>query len=115
MLPWFERAVERARAAGVREILLDPGLGYAQRGVAQESRDRMQRHVFSQLERLRALGLPLFAAVMRKQSRTATLELVRMMVAGGIDFLRAHEPEVVFDAMSRAPSPSRAPASLRDA
>ena len=114
MLPWFERALGRAEEAGVRDVILDPGLGYAQRGVTQDARDLLQRRVFAQLERVRALGHPVLAAVFRKPRRETSIELVRMMVAGGADFLRTHEPELVTEAISsRGPRERSRPRGAR--
>jgi dihydropteroate synthase len=100
MLPWFEAALARAARVGVREVILDPGTGYAQPHLDTAAKERFQRRVYPQLHRLRALGRPLLVALPRKQSRAVTLELARMIVAAGADFLRAHDPTLAREAIA---------------
>lgn len=100
MLPWFEAALERARRAGVRQVILDPGTGYAQAHLSPEAKESFQRRVYARLHRIRALGCPLFVAIPRKARRETTLELARMIVAGGADFLRAHDVPLAAEAIT---------------
>ncbi len=106
MLPWFERALARAARAGVRDVILDPGTGYAQPHLSPEEKEVYQRRVYPQLPRLREFGRPLLVALPRKPSRAVTLELARMIVAAGVDFLRAHDPLLAAEAIAleRAPA-----------
>jgi dihydropteroate synthase len=99
MLPWFEATLERARRAGVRDVILDPGTGYAQQHLSTEEKEAFQRRVYPELHRIRALGCPLFVALPRKASRATTLELARMIVSAGADFLRAHDPALAAEAI----------------
>ena len=99
MLPWFEAALARARRAGVQQVILDPGTGYAQPHLSSEAKERFQRRVYPQLPRLRALGCPLLVALPRKARRDVTLALARMIVAGGADFLRAHDAALAVEAI----------------
>jgi dihydropteroate synthase len=99
MLPWFESALERAQRAGVRDVILDPGTGYAQQHLSTEEKEAFQRRIYPNLHRIKALGCPLFVALPRKASPEATLELARMIVANGTDFLRAHDPALAVEAM----------------
>ncbi len=99
MLPWFEAALERAARAGVRDIILDPGTGYAQPHLDTAAKEAFQRRVYPGLWRLRALGYPLLVALPRKQERATTVELARMIIAAGADFLRAHDPAIARAAM----------------
>jgi dihydropteroate synthase len=105
MLPWFETALARAEHAGVSDVLLDPGVGYQQPGATEAERVRLQRRVFSELHRLRSLGRPLFAAVMRKAMPALTVELTAAAIRSGVDFLRAHDPEVIWEAVAEASAP----------
>lgn len=106
MLPWFERALERAQRAGVQAVILDPGTGYAQPHLTPAEKEAYQRRVYPQLPRLREFGRPLLVALPRKPSRAVTLELARMIVAAGVDFLRAHDPLLAAEAIAleRAPA-----------
>mgnify|MGYP001771002168 CR=1 FL=1 len=100
MLPWFERALARAQQAGVRDVILDPGTGYAQPHLTAAEKEAYQRRVYPQLPRLREFGRPLLVALPRKPSRAVTLELARMIVAAGVDFLRAHDPLLAAEAIA---------------
>lgn len=106
MLPWFERALERAQRAGVQAVILDPGTGYAQPHLTPAEKEAYQRRVYPQLPRLREFGRPLLVALPRKPSRAVTVELARMIVAAGVDFLRAHDPLLAAEAIAleRAPA-----------
>jgi dihydropteroate synthase len=99
MLPYFEAVLERASRVGVRDIILDPGTGYAQPHLSTEAKEAYQRRVYPNLQRLRALGRPLLVALPRKHHRETTLELARMIVANGADFLRVHDPVLANEAM----------------
>ncbi len=103
MQPFFERALARATAAGLREIILDPGTGYVYPQVTAEEKVIYQRQVYRQLQRLRALGYPVLVALPRKQDPALTRELVQMIVENGADFVRAHEPALAVEARRRLP------------
>ena len=95
IVPFFERAVERACAASLHELILDPGTGYRYPGVSAAEKERYQIKVYAALSQLRArFGYPLLVALPRKESLERTLELVRMILAGA-DFVRAHDPAIV--------------------
>lgn len=108
MLPWFEAALERAARAGVHDVILDPGTGYARQHLSTAEKERFQRRVYPHLHRLRALGCPLFVALPRKASREVTLELARTIVANGADFLRAHDPVLAAEAIALERGPAAA-------
>ena len=100
MLAWFEAALDRAWRAGVTRVILDPGTGFAQPHLSAEEKESFQRRVYPQLPRLRVFGCPLLVALPRKPLRETTLELGRMIVAGGADFLRAHDPALAVEAIA---------------
>ena len=108
MLAWFDAALERARRAGVTRVILDPGTGFAQPHLSAEEKEAFQRRVYPHLRRLQALGWPLLVALPRKPRRETTLALARMIVAGGADFLRAHDPVLAAEAIA-AETGCRAP------
>lgn len=91
MLRWFDAAVTRAQRAGVRDLILDPGTGYAQPHLSAAQKESLQRQVYPRLGELRQFGFPLFVALPRKQSLATTIELAEMIVAAGVDFVRAHD------------------------
>lgn len=99
MLAYFEAALARAERTGVRDVILDPGTGYAQPQLSTEAKEVWQRQVYPDLPRLHAFGRPLFVALPRKASRDTSLELARMVVRAGVDFLRAHDPGLATEAI----------------
>lgn len=101
MLPFFEAALERATAAGIEQIVLDPGTGYVYPQVTPEEKVAYQRTVYANLHRFRALGRPVLVALPRKQDPALTRELIQMIVDNGADWLRAHEPRLAVEAAAR--------------
>jgi dihydropteroate synthase len=101
MLPFFEQALDRAAAAGLSALILDPGTGYVYPQVTAEEKVVYQRQVYRQLHRFRALGFPVLVALPRKQDPALTDELVQMIVDNGADFVRAHEPALAVAARQR--------------
>lgn len=99
ILRFFEAALARASRAGVHSLILDPGTGYRRPGVSAADKERYQVEVYHALPRLRGLGHPLLVAVPRKEDRRRTLALTRMILAEA-DFVRAHEPSLVCDALA---------------
>jgi len=94
ILPFLRAAVERAIAAGLRQLLLDPGTGYRYPGVTPAEKERYQRKVYDALPQLRDLGHPLLVALPRKDDEARTIELVRL-IARHTEFVRTHDPSVL--------------------
>jgi len=101
MLPFFQRALARATAAGLREIMIDPGTGYVYPQVTAEEKIVYQREVYANLHRFQEFGYPVLVALPRKPDPALTRELVQMIVDNGVDFVRAHEPVLAVDARAR--------------
>lgn len=91
----LQAALTRARAAGVDDVLVDPGIGYEPPGVDPNDFGVYQKRMLTDLGRLVALGRPVFAAVLRRREPTATAAIARTMADAGVSFLRCHDPNVV--------------------
>ncbi len=104
-------ALERARAAGIDEVLVDPGIGYEPPGMRPEDLEAYQQLMLAELPRLAALGRPILAAVLRRPDPEATAAIARRLVTAGVSFLRCHDAEVVAGAVRDVVSatPPRAP------
>src|SRR5581483_6962622 len=100
ILPFLKSAIQRAHDAGLTRILLDPGTGYRLPGVSPSEKERYQVKVYQALPSLRALGYPLLVALPRKDDRARTIELVRV-IARHADFVRAHDPTILHEALAR--------------
>ena len=101
MEAWFAAAIDRADRYGLADrLILDPGTGFAPLGWEWASRYHYQKHVYSNLGRLRRFGLPLYVALPWKDTDQHR-ELMEIVVAEGVDYGRVHVPEQVHAAQRR--------------
>ena len=96
MLSWFEETLTRVTTAGVAEsqLIIDPGTGFGPADWAWEDRRRYQDSVYSQLDRLRVFGMPIYMALPWKLDG-GRLELLDMLLRVGFDYGRAHLPDYI--------------------
>lgn len=94
----FQRQIEQAQRAGVRKILLDPGLGFYYRNLQDSAlRVRHQMRVFLNTFRLRTLGWPVCHALphafefFREEVRCAEPFFAVLAALGKTDLFRTHE------------------------
>jgi dihydropteroate synthase len=94
----FARAVERAQKCGVAKILIDPGLGFYYRNLADSAtRVRHQMNVFLNTFRLRSLGFPVCHALPHafeyfgEDVRCAEPFFAVLAALGKTDLFRTHE------------------------
>lgn len=106
VLDGLRAAIVRAASAGIRNLILDPGTGYVYPRITAERKEQYQVQVYRSLKRIRDLGYPLLVAMPRKSSRTRTLELTRMIIENGADFIRAHDPALGREAIALARQPA---------
>jgi dihydropteroate synthase len=93
MVDYFTARLALAERYGLRDrCLLDPGTGFGPHGWAWEDRYRYQKHVYSNLGRLRTFGLPLYTPLPWKHTAQHD-ELLSIVVAQEPEYGRAHEPE----------------------
>ena len=91
----LKKSLARARAAGIENVLVDPGIGYEPRGVDPDRFESYQQHMLAHLGRLTTLGRPVFGAVLRRRDPAVTAAIARRMADAGVSFLRCHDPKVV--------------------
>jgi dihydropteroate synthase len=96
LLRYFRAGLTALRQAGVADVLLDPGFGFAK--TAAQSHELLRR-----LPELQALGLPVLAALSRKKmvygplglspeaALNGTTALHMVALQGGARLLRAHD------------------------
>ena len=96
MLPWFEATLARVTGAGVKEsqLIIDPGTGFGPADWAWEDRRVYQDAVYSQLDRLRVFGMPIYMALPWKFDG-GRLELLDTLLRVGFDYGRAHLPDFI--------------------
>jgi dihydropteroate synthase len=98
MREFFARQIDRAVAAGVTRLFIDPGLGFYYRNLQDSTvRVRHQMNVFLQTFRLRALGFPICHALphafefFREEVRCAEPFFAVLAALGKTDLFRTHE------------------------
>ncbi len=96
ILPWFEKTLERVTSAGVAEsqIIVDPGTGFGPANWDWEKRRVYQDSVYSQLDKLRVFGMPIYMALPWKFDG-GRLELLDTLLRVGFDYGRTHLPEFI--------------------
>ena len=100
ILPWFDDAVKRLEKAGITQPILDPGIAFQRQGWDLATKDRYQRNVIAQLDRLRAYGLPVLIPLPSRTSAEETAELARNVMAQKPDLVRTWAPRLAFEALS---------------
>jgi len=95
---YFQREIDRATAAGVRAIWIDPGLGFYYRNLQDSAaRIRYQAETFLHSFRLRTLGWPVCHALphafefFQDEVRSAEALFAVLAILGKTDLLRTHE------------------------
>lgn len=98
MYDYFARQIERATAAGVRRLFIDPGLGFYYRNLQDSAvRVRHQMTVFLSTFRLRELGWPTCHALPHafeffgEEVRCAEPFFTVLAALGRTDLFRTHE------------------------
>lgn len=92
MLDYFEARLATADRYGLRDrCLIDPGTGFGPHGWEWEDRYLYQKHVYSNLDRLRVFGLPLYIPVPWKRTAQHD-ELLEIVVAKRPEYARVHDP-----------------------
>lgn len=92
MVAWFEGKLAEAARYGIRDnMILDPGTGFAPLGWEWETRYHYQKHVYSNLDRLRAFDLPIYIALPWRETIQHE-ELLEIVLRQRVDYGRAHYP-----------------------
>jgi dihydropteroate synthase len=101
IVDFFTDALRRADRYGIRRnLVLDPGTGFAPHDWPWEERFVYQKAVYGQLDRLRVFDLPLYIALPWKDT-VQHAELMDIIVAGRPDYGRVHIPAQVAAAEQR--------------
>jgi dihydropteroate synthase len=92
LIDFFEVTIARARRFGVeRNLVLDPGTGFAPHDWPWEQRFVYQKRIYSDLQRLRVFDLPLYIALPWKETAQHD-ELLDIVVRQQPEYGRAHYP-----------------------
>ena len=95
LLEFFTEMLARSDRYGVRrQMVLDPGTGFAPHDWPWEQRYEYQKLVYSQLDRLRIFGLPLYIALPWKETAQHD-ELLEIVIRAEPEYGRVHYPAKV--------------------
>ncbi len=97
MVEHFEPRLERARAAGVEKVVIDPGSGFTYDNLSGVGKAEVQARVLAQSFRLRSLGVPCAHALphcfdlFQREFRHAEGFFAVLASLGSAHLLRVHE------------------------
>ena len=101
ILDFFTEALRTADRYGIRRnVVLDPGTGFAPHDWPWEERFVYQKQVYGQMDRLRVFGLPIYIALPWKDTPQHA-ELLDIVIAGRPEYGRAHFPDRITAAERR--------------
>lgn len=101
MVRWFDTKLTEADRFGIRRnMILDPGTGFAPLAWEWASRYHFQKHVYSGLDRLRVFDLPIYIALPWKVT-DQHMELLEIVIRQRVDYGRTHYPETVLTTSDR--------------
>jgi len=92
IVAFLEPRVEAARAAGVREIIVDPNLGIIHPDTDDFEKIHLQLEIVWQADRLRSLRCPLLFYAARKPERLARIMMASAVLHARPEYVRTHEP-----------------------
>jgi len=82
--------IEKARAAGVKEIIIDPGMG-----AFISTKPKYSFEIMDRIEELRELGCPILVGTSKKsclgEDRVGGTLATTVMLKGRVDYLRVHD------------------------
>jgi len=87
--------VERARAAGVPEILVDPNLGILHPDTDDYTKTHLQLEVLANVACIRELDCPVLLYAARKPERLARILIAEAVLRARPEYVRTHEPETI--------------------
>ncbi len=94
MLDYFRRMQTRARQAGLRDLVLDPNLGIFHPSYDDTVKIAYQMQALRALPAVARLGAATLAYLARKAALSSRQLVAAQLAATGVDFVRAHEPEI---------------------
>ena len=87
--------IQRARAAGVAEILVDPNLGILHPATDDHRKIHLQLEVLANIDSLRTLDCPVLLYAARKPERLARILMAEAVLRARPDYVRTHDPEII--------------------
>ena len=95
LLDHFGPRLEQARAAGVRQLIIDPNLGIIHPSIDAIGKTQLQNSVLWNLGELRQLGCPILLYAARKPEPLARLLFASNVLFAGADWIRTHHPDLI--------------------
>ena len=94
ILDRFRAVRDRARAAGLTGLVLDPNLGIFHPSFDDATKIAYQVQALAALPAVARLGCPTLAYLARKSALTSRQLIAAHLAALGVDYIRAHEPAI---------------------
>ena len=88
--------VEAARAAGVRDLVIDPNLGIIHADTDDHAKIHAQLEIVFRLDELRVLECPILLYAARKPERLARIMTASAVLHARADYVRTHTPEMIW-------------------
>ena len=95
ILEFLAPRVERARAAGVGEVLVDPNLGIIHPDTEDHVKIHLQLEVLENIGAIRALQCPVLLYAARKPERLARIMMAEAVLRARPEYVRTHEPDII--------------------
>lgn len=100
ILAELEPRARQAKAAGVKDVILDPNLGIIHPSTSDHAKIQLQNRVLWNLGRLRALGCPILLYAARKPEPLARMLFASNVLHSGPDYIRTHHPDILNQLMA---------------
>lgn len=95
ILEHLEPRVKEARAAGVKDVIIDPNLGIIHSSIDDHAKIQLQNRVLWNLDRLRTLGCPILLYAARKPEPLARILFASNVLHAGSHYIRTHHPDTL--------------------
>ncbi len=99
-LEHLEPRVREARAAGIKDVVIDPNLGIIHPTTEDHAKIQLQNRVLWNLDRLRALGCPILLYAARKPEPLARILFASNVLHARPDYIRTHHPDILNQLMA---------------
>ena len=95
ILEFLAPRVDRARAAGVAQVIVDPNLGILHPATDDHAKAHLQLEVLANVDRIRELGCPVLLYAARKPERLARILFAEAVLRARPEYVRTHDPDTI--------------------
>lgn len=95
ILQHMEPRVNEARAAGIKDVIIDPNLGIIHPSTDDHAKTQLQNRVLWNLDSLRVLGCPILLYAARKPEPLARILFASNVLHAAPEYIRTHHPDIL--------------------